>query len=141
MNSLTQSPGGPPAIQISNLHKHFGDVKAVRGISLTVERGEIVAFLGPNGAGKTTTLDIVLGLTRPTAGKARVLGGSPQAAINDGKLSAVLQSGGFLNDFRVGETIDYIAATFNFPTAGRFGVGACRDCRSCRPESGEMFRW
>ena len=51
------------------MHKHFGSVRAVDGIDLTVEPGEIVAFLGPNGAGKTTTIDLVLGLSQPQPGR------------------------------------------------------------------------
>ena len=60
------SAGNVPAVQISGVTKDFGDVHAVRGIDLTLEPGEIVAFLGPNGAGKTTTIDMVLGLSQPT---------------------------------------------------------------------------
>jgi ABC-2 type transport system ATP-binding protein len=63
-----------PAIQVSGLGKRFGDVVAVEDLSFTVGRGEILGLLGPNGAGKTTTLQILLGLTTPTAGTARVLG-------------------------------------------------------------------
>ena len=68
-----------PAIELAGLTKQFrtarGEtVHAVDGVDLTVRQGEVVALLGANGAGKTTTLDIVLGLTRPTGGSARVLG-------------------------------------------------------------------
>jgi ABC-2 type transport system ATP-binding protein len=56
------------------LRKQFGDVCAVDGINLTVQRGEVYGFLGPNGAGKTTTIGMVLGLIYPTAGELRVFG-------------------------------------------------------------------
>jgi ABC-2 type transport system ATP-binding protein len=62
------------AIETNNLVKRFGDVTAVDGLSLRVERGEIYAFLGLNGAGKTTTIRLLLGMIRPTAGEAYVLG-------------------------------------------------------------------
>jgi ABC-2 type transport system ATP-binding protein len=62
------------AIETANLSKHYGAVKAVDGVSLHVERGEIYAFLGLNGAGKTTTIRLLLGMVKPTAGDARVLG-------------------------------------------------------------------
>ena len=62
------------AIQTHNLTKHYGKVTAVQGLSLRVERGEIYAFLGLNGAGKTTTIRMLLGMVRPTAGAAHVLG-------------------------------------------------------------------
>ncbi len=58
-------------------HRQYREVQAVRGIDLTVEQGEFVAFLGPNGAGKTTTLKILSGVINPTAGTAEVLGYVP----------------------------------------------------------------
>jgi ABC-2 type transport system ATP-binding protein len=57
-----------------NLHKRFGDVQAVRGVSLNVAEGEIFGFLGPNGAGKTTTIGMLLGLIHPTSGDVAVFG-------------------------------------------------------------------
>ena len=61
-------------IVIHNLHKTYGKVQAVKGISMNVERGEIFGFLGPNGAGKTTTIRCMLDVIRPTNGTIRVLG-------------------------------------------------------------------
>ena len=63
-----------PVIVIDNLYKSYGDVQAVKGISMSVERGEIFGFLGPNGAGKTTTIRCLLDVIRPTSGSLRVLG-------------------------------------------------------------------
>ncbi|MBC7264130.1 MAG: ABC transporter ATP-binding protein [Chloroflexi bacterium] len=63
-----------PAIVVEDLVKRFGDFTAVDHISFEVSRGEIFGFLGPNGAGKTTTIRVLLGLLRPTSGKAMVLG-------------------------------------------------------------------
>ena len=57
------------AIELAGVTKDFGAVHAVRGIDLTIEPGEVVAFLGPNGAGKTTTIDMMLGLSEPTSGE------------------------------------------------------------------------
>jgi ABC-2 type transport system ATP-binding protein len=62
------------AIETDLLVKRYGDVTAVDGVSLHVDRGEIYAFLGLNGAGKTTTIRMLLGMVRPTAGEAHVLG-------------------------------------------------------------------
>lgn len=61
-------------IQIEGLTKAYGDLVAVDQISLEVQEGELFGFLGPNGAGKTTTIRMLTGLSKPTAGKARVLG-------------------------------------------------------------------
>jgi ABC-2 type transport system ATP-binding protein len=58
-------------------HREYREVKAVRGIDLTVDQGEFVAFLGPNGAGKTTTLKLLSGVINPTTGAARVMGHVP----------------------------------------------------------------
>ena len=63
-----------PAIETNNLSKRYGNVTAVDGLSLRVERGEIYAFLGLNGAGKTTTIRMLLGMIKPTSGEACVLG-------------------------------------------------------------------
>src|SRR5947207_1941850 len=63
-----------PAILIDALHKSYGSVQAVKGISIQVERGEIFGFLGPNGAGKTTTIRCLLDVIRPTSGTLHVLG-------------------------------------------------------------------
>ncbi|MGH9367286.1 MAG: ABC transporter ATP-binding protein [Thermoanaerobaculia bacterium] len=62
------------AIAVENLTKRFGDLDAVDGVSFRVRRGEIFGLLGPNGAGKTTTIQLLLGLTTPTAGRIRILG-------------------------------------------------------------------
>lgn len=62
------------AIQTEGLTKRFGDVVAVDGVSLDVDRGEVFGFLGPNGAGKSTTIKLLLGFLRPTSGSIRVLG-------------------------------------------------------------------
>lgn len=61
-------------IEIREVVKHFGDVRAVDGISLTVPRGEFFCVLGPNAAGKTTTIKMVVGLIRPNSGSVRVAG-------------------------------------------------------------------
>jgi ABC-2 type transport system ATP-binding protein len=67
----------PHALTVAGLRKSYGSVQAVRDVSFTVERGEIVALLGPNGAGKTTTLEILEGFRRRDGGVAEVLGLDP----------------------------------------------------------------
>ena len=64
----------PRAIETLDLRKSFGTTEALRGLNLEVPKGSIFGFLGRNGAGKTTTIKILLGMTRPTAGEARVFG-------------------------------------------------------------------
>jgi ABC-2 type transport system ATP-binding protein len=61
-------------IEIKHLVKHFGPIEAVRGISFTVDRGEVLGFLGPNGAGKSTTMKMIAGFLTPTDGTAVICG-------------------------------------------------------------------
>ncbi|MBI2374492.1 MAG: ABC transporter ATP-binding protein [Deltaproteobacteria bacterium] len=65
-----------PAIELVGLSKSYGVHRAIDGVTLSIERGEIFGYLGRNGAGKTTTLLILAGLIRPSGGDARVLGRS-----------------------------------------------------------------
>ena len=79
MRTRHRHAGGVPAngdtsIVASGLTRHFGDIRAVNGIDLEVQPGEIYGFLGPNGAGKTTTTRMLCTLLRPTAGSGRVAG-------------------------------------------------------------------
>jgi len=69
-----RAPGGGAVIEADGLRKSYGGVEAVRGLDLSVPRGSIYGFLGRNGAGKTTTIKMLLGMTRPSGGAARVLG-------------------------------------------------------------------
>ncbi|QGQ20614.1 ATP-binding cassette domain-containing protein [Cellulomonas sp. JZ18] len=68
-----------PVVDVHDLTKSFGTVRALDHLDLTVEAGEVHGFLGPNGAGKTTTLRVLLGLIRADSGSARVLGADPWA--------------------------------------------------------------
>jgi ABC-2 type transport system ATP-binding protein len=110
--TVAASPSLPLAVDAVDLHKGFGSVRAVDGVTLKVRAGEIVAFLGPNGAGKTTTIDMLLGLSHPDSGEVSIFGESPRAAIAHGLVSAVLQTGGLLKDITVRETLDLTASLF-----------------------------
>jgi ABC-2 type transport system ATP-binding protein len=83
MTMSTAAPGSPPSdlgdavIDVRGLVKHFGSLRVLDDLDLTVASGEVHGLLGPNGAGKTTTLRILLGLLRADAGTLRLLGGDP----------------------------------------------------------------
>ncbi len=71
----------PAAVDLQDVYRSFGPVRAVDGINLRLHLGEIAALLGPNGAGKTTTIDMVLGLGRADRGSVSVLGLSPSPPL------------------------------------------------------------
>jgi ABC-2 type transport system ATP-binding protein len=112
---VAEEQGSVAAIELHDVHRTFGAVRAVDGIDLHLELGEIAALLGPNGAGKTTTIDMILGLGQPDQGTVRVLGMSPAAAISRGLVAAVMQTGGLLKDLTVRETVRLTASLFAEP--------------------------
>ena len=95
-------------IEISGLRKSYGEVVAVAGIDLHVDRGEVFALLGPNGAGKTTTTEVLEGYLTPTAGTVSVLGHDPGHGEPSYKqrVGIVLQSTGLDQFLTVRETIE-----------------------------------
>lgn len=66
-----------PLVSVANVHKSYGDVQALRGISFEIKKGEVFGLLGPNGAGKTTTIEILVGLRPPDEGSVQVCGLDP----------------------------------------------------------------
>lgn len=97
--------GAGPVVSFANVNKSYGDVRAVADLSLELFPGETVALLGPNGAGKSSTLDLLLGLRNADSGTVRLFGTTPQRAIEQGKVGAMLQSGGLMEEVRVRELV------------------------------------
>jgi ABC-2 type transport system ATP-binding protein len=102
------------AIEVEGLHKHYGSNRAVNGIDLRVEEGEVFALLGPNGAGKTTTVEILEGHRTRTEGRVSVLGFDPETGGRDyrERIGIVLQSAGIEREFTVRELLDVYAPMF-----------------------------
>jgi ABC-2 type transport system ATP-binding protein len=92
-----------------------GPVEAVRGIDLSIARGETVALLGPNGAGKSTTIDMMLALSHPDAGEVSVFGRPPRQAVDAGEVGAMLQTGELVRDLSVRELISLVASLYRRP--------------------------
>ena len=94
-------------IEVTDLRRVYGGgFEAVRGITFSVDRGEIFALLGTNGAGKTSTVELLEGLARPAGGRVRVLGHDPhgeRAAVRP-RTGVMLQEGGFSSELTVAET-------------------------------------
>jgi ABC-2 type transport system ATP-binding protein len=104
-------------IQVENLRKHYGEVKAVDGISFEVQEGEIFGFLGPNGAGKTTTIEVVEGYKTADGGRATVLGLDPRRdryALRE-RMGLMLQETSLYPDLKVGEILRLFASYYRQP--------------------------
>jgi ABC-2 type transport system ATP-binding protein len=103
-----------PIVQVEGLHKSYGAVQALGGISFAIEEGEVFGLLGPNGAGKTTTVEILEGLRTADRGQVRVCGLNPQAAGREFKhrVGAALQSTSLPDKLRVEEAIRLFAGFY-----------------------------
>lgn len=101
-------------VEVTNLSKYYGEVKAVDEISFKVKSGEVFGILGPNGAGKTTTLEILEGLRKPTSGLIKVLGKDLPAhrkAIKQ-KIGVQLQASSFFDYLTTTETLNLFASFY-----------------------------
>jgi len=103
-----------PILQVENLVKRYGDVEAVRGVSFSVEEGEVFGLLGPNGAGKTSTVEVLEGLRVPDSGRISVCGLDPQknAIALKNEIGATLQATSLPDKLRVGEAIRLFAGFY-----------------------------
>jgi ABC-2 type transport system ATP-binding protein len=102
-------------VELTGLTKSFGAVRAVRGIDLSIARGETVALLGPNGAGKSTTIDMMLGLLPPDGGTAMLFGKPAPQAVAEGRVSAMLQTGAVIRFLSVRELVTMMASLYPNP--------------------------
>jgi ABC-2 type transport system ATP-binding protein len=96
------------AIEVMDLHKSYGSLQAVRGVSFTIAHGEVFCLLGPNGAGKTTTVEILEGYRRRSEGEVRVLGMDPADAPRElrERVGIVLQQCGVQSYLSVAELVE-----------------------------------
>jgi ABC-2 type transport system ATP-binding protein len=135
------------AIEVRGLTKSYGGVHAVRGIDLTVLRGQIFALLGPNGAGKTTTVEILEGYRSRDGGTVKVLGYDPgrQRKRLKSQIGIVLQSSGVDRYLTVAETVAMYAGFYPHPrpvdqVIELVGLEAKRDTRVLKLSGGQQRR-
>jgi ABC-2 type transport system ATP-binding protein len=105
------------AIEVSALRKRYGDYEAVRGIDISVRRGEVFGLLGPNGAGKTTTVEILEGYRERTSGEVTVLGQDParHSIAQRRQIGIVLQAGGIYSHITPREALSHWASFYPRP--------------------------
>jgi ABC-2 type transport system ATP-binding protein len=100
---------GSASIEIRELHKHFGSLRAVDGVTLAVKTGEIYGLLGPNGSGKTTLIRMLVGLLHPTAGSARVLGRTMPSKSVLAQVGYMPQASALYSDLTIRENVAFFA--------------------------------
>jgi ABC-2 type transport system ATP-binding protein len=103
------------AVELIEATKHYGQIQALREVTLSIEPGHLVAILGPNGAGKTTAISLMLGLRRPTSGKVRLFGLAPQDRRARSRCGVMLQESGVSDMLTVREVVDLFRSYYPRP--------------------------
>ncbi len=138
---------GRNAIEVSGLHKRYGDFEALRGLDISVAAGEVFGLLGPNGAGKTTTVEILEGYRARSAGEVSVLGHDParrELALRR-RIGIVLQAGGIYGHLTPREALRHWAGFYRAPrpveeVLGLVGLGERGDVRARKLSGGQLRR-
>ncbi|OLC24103.1 MAG: hypothetical protein AUG06_00905 [Actinobacteria bacterium 13_1_20CM_2_65_11] len=104
-----------PAAELIDATKKYGEIEALGGVTIRIELGEVVAMLGPNGAGKTTSISILLGLRKPTSGKALLFGLEPTNLLARSKVGVMLQESGVPAMLKVREIVDLFRSYYPRP--------------------------
>lgn len=132
--SVSSDPSAAAVIEVSHLHKAYGTTVAVRGVSFTVQAGEIFGILGRNGAGKTTTVECITGLRTADRGTISVLGLDPhrdRPELHE-RVGVQLQHSALPDRIRVGEAVELYASFYRQPADGdellaTLGLNAARN--------------
>src|ERR1700743_2598825 len=136
---------GTPVVSFENVRKNYGKVRAGDGLPRELRQGERVASLGPNGPGKSTSLDMLLDLRKPTSGRIRMFGSDPYHAIKNGRVGAMLQSGGLMPEVTVRELVTLVTSFHPRPepveqTLQRAGIAKFADQRVDKLSRGQTQR-
>jgi ABC-2 type transport system ATP-binding protein len=137
----------PSVIAVSGLSKHYGTLRAVDGVTLDVQQGEIFGLIGPNGAGKTTTMECIEGLRAPDAGRVSVLGLDPrrETAALLPRIGVQLQEAQLQKRITVREAIDLWSALYRTRVDGyqllaQLGLGGKSRARFMTLSGGQKQR-
>jgi ABC-2 type transport system ATP-binding protein len=109
------TPSATPVATLNHVTKRYGAVVALDDLSLELRRGEIIALLGPNGAGKSTAVRVLLGLSAPTSGSARIFGYDPRMTSTRVRIGAMLQVASVPKTLKVREHIDLFRSYYPNP--------------------------
>ena len=126
------------AVELIDAHKHYGPVEALRGVSIAVPRGELVAILGPNGAGKTTSINLMLGLRKPTAGQARLFGLDPNDRRARSRCGVMLQESGVPDTLAVRELVELFGSYYPHPLPAERAIALAGLEEQARQQSGRL---
>ena len=124
--------------ELIQAHKRFGPIEAVRGVDLAVRRGELVALLGPNGAGKTTAIALLLGMRKPTSGRARLFGLDPTDRRARSRCGVMLQESGVPDTLKVRELVELFGSYYPHPLAPERAIALAGLERQARQPAGKL---
>jgi ABC-2 type transport system ATP-binding protein len=127
-----------PAVELIEAHKHYGSVEALKGVSIAVPQGELVAILGPNGAGKTTSINLMLGLRQPTSGKARLFGLDPEDRRARSRCGVMLQESGVPDTLTVRELVQLFGSYYPHPMPVDRAIGLAGLEEHARRQAGKL---
>ena len=134
-----------PVVELIAARKRYGAIEALQGVDLCIRPGEVVALLGPNGAGKTTTISLMLGLRRPTSGRALLFGLTPTDRRARSRAGVMLQESGVMGVLTVRETVRLFRSYYPQPlplgeTLALAGLEEVADQRVMRLSGGQRQR-
>ena len=136
-----------PAVLVRDLHKRYGQIEALRGVTFEVAPGETFGLIGPNGAGKTTTVECIVGLRTPDDGQIQVCGVDARLRPADAKrkIGAALQTTALQDQITPREAVGLFGALYAVPTdpsalLARFGLAEKADAEFCTLSGGQRQR-